>query len=164
MKKILLFTACILSLFITSCHKERKNKFIPSENTIQLEIDEAPVSKDMPSVRWTGEDGTIVILLGYGFNTEEFISTGLAALIEKYGLSENGGILKLVHYPEDFKHGTTTRISDLNNYLNDSNLKGILLLGAPEGIGIPLSKQHDLWENNLPYSVFSFLGELIFFF
>ncbi len=159
MKKILLFTACIFSLCITSCHKAQKKTFVPSENTIQLEVDEAPVSKDMPSVRWTGEDGTIVVLLGYGFNTQEFISTGLSSLIEKYGLYENGGILKVVHYPEDFKHGTTTRISDLNNYLNDSNLKGIILLGAPEGIGIPLSKQHDLWENNLPYSVFSFFPQ-----
>ena len=159
MKKILFITVSILTLFTTSCHKAQKKTFIPSENTIQLEVNEAPVTKDLPTVRWTGEDGTIVVLLGYGFNTEEFISSGLAALTEKYGVTENGGVLKIIHYPEDFKHGTTTRISDLNNYLNDSNLKGILLLGAPEGIGIPLSKQHDIWENNLPYSVFSFFPQ-----
>lgn len=154
MKKILLLTAAVCSLLLISC-KPKKKVFVPSENTIQLDVAEAPVSKDTPSVKWTTENGTIVVFLGYGFNTEEFISTELAALIEKYGLSKDGGVLHPVHYPDDFKHGTTTRVSDLNNYLNDSNIKGIILLGAPEGISIPLAKQHDIWEGNLPYSVFS---------
>lgn len=158
MKKTLLFTAAVFSILMTSC-QQKKEVFVPSENTIQLDITEAEVTKEKPSPRWSSEDGTILVFLGYGFNTTEFISTEWASLIEKYGLSKDGGVLYPVFYPDDFKHGTTTRISDLNNYINEVSLKGIILLGAPEGISIPLSKQYDFWENNLPYSVFSFFPQ-----
>lgn len=156
--KNILFTAVLFSLIFCSCTKQKK-EYVPSVDTIQLEIEEAPITLEKKNSKWSNENGCILVLLGYGFNTDSFINTEFNSLVNKFGLDENGGLLYPVTFPDDFKHGNTTRVSDLNNFINDKNLKGILLLGAPEGINIPLSKQNDIWNGKLPYSVFSFFPQ-----
>lgn len=74
----------------------------------------------------------IVLVCGYGFNEKEYTDDFLAYLDSVFGLEKNGGIIRPVIYPDDFKVGSKIRVSSLKNYVSDDGVCGLILLGAPE--------------------------------
>ena len=99
----------------------------------------------------------IAVVLGYGYNDPAFIESTRAVLNRDYGLKteEADGLIQLFVYPDDFDVGGRTRISKLASLLEETELAGILILGAPEGMNIPLSKMQDAAGGSLPYPVFT---------
>lgn len=99
----------------------------------------------------------ICVVLGYGYNDESFVEKSRLMLDRDYGVetAENAGLILLYVYPDDFDVGGKTRISKLTSLLDERKLAGILILGAPEGMNIPLAKLQDAAGGSLPYPVFS---------
>lgn len=87
---------------------------------------EIPVEEE---TKYNPEDGLVCILFGEDFINEPFYTNAIEHLNSKYGLSTEGGIILPVKYPEDLK----SRISNLYDIITEHKIKGIILLGAPEG-------------------------------
>ncbi|MCR5762422.1 MAG: hypothetical protein K6G00_03475 [Treponema sp.] len=110
------------SLSFISCEKlQSKTK----ENADEI-VEAASVTEE---IKYNPEDGLICILFGEDFTAEPFYNEAIAKLTEKYGLSEEGGIIFPVKYPDDVK----SRISNLYDIITEHKIRGIILLGAPEG-------------------------------
>lgn len=156
MKKTLVILAVLfVSFALASCSKEKKAKQdVPS---VQRAVKLSRIDDEMKAYL----DGKhICIVLGYGYNDEAFVHTTREHLEFQYGVageeSEEDGLIKLFVYPDDFEFAGRTRISKLYDMIKDESLAGIVLLGAPEGMNIPLAKLQDSAEGGkLPYPVFS---------
>lgn len=108
------------------------------------------------------EGKNIVIVLGYGYNDESNISKITQSLNEKFGVEteEKAGLISIFVYPADFMVAGKERISSLANKVEDKNLAGMIILGAPEGLHIALSKIQDKSENGkIQYPVFTLFSQ-----
>ena len=151
MKKGILIAACLtLSVcMLTGCKKEEQ-ALTPQEGALVLapELVETPQT-ELP--QWTESQSVVCVLFGYGFNSSFFYDDALARLEKQFGLEEENGLVWPVLYPDDVKN----RISNLYDMVNARNIKGIVLLGAPENTHYTLAKLQEFWENDMPYPVFS---------
>ena len=150
MKKILFCSLMALVLLgITSCSKKKEKRAVSSDSEFQQGTN---VSSDGEEViNWTNEHGGICVLFGEGFNSGEVYEEMLNRLSSTYGLDENGGLLYPVLFPDDLKN----KISNLYSYLGDVDLRGLILLGSPEGTHLQLAKFLDD-EDGRSFPVFSF--------
>lgn len=151
------FVMLLVSIFC-GCAKKQSQP-LNTEDKIELEVQEAEPTQPKKVFRWNKVDGVICVLLGYGFNDASFYNDAFKTLTDKYGLEEDGGLIWPLVYPDDFKKGTTTRISDLYTMVNQKKVKGILLLGAPENTNLAIARLQDYWEGKMPYPVFSFFPQ-----
>ncbi len=104
----------------------------------------------------------IAILFGYGYNEEEVKTPILADLDTHFGLDseEKQGLIITFTYPDDFMHSGKERISRLVEHLEEENLAGLIIVGAPEGTANAIGKLQDNEESRkLPYPVFSLLPQ-----
>ena len=106
-------------------------------------------------VNWSSDDGVMLLICGYGFNEDEFYKKTESVMAQKFGLSSNGGLVKCLRFPEDF-HG---RISNLNSMVNEENVRGIIILGAPEGTHFALAKIREDREKIRDFNIFSFFPQ-----
>lgn len=98
----------------------------------------------------------VAVFFGHGFNDKELVADTLEYLNGCYGLeSENDVIFPLV-YPDDFKSGTRTRISLLDDKLLELHVSGVVLLGAPEDTNSALAVLRD---SGWLYPVYSFFPQ-----
>ena len=147
-------TAAIL-LSMGSCSKNKKAVY-NLEGTMILDVKQSTDQELINPTVYTNAEGVIAVLCGYGF--EDF-DEKFASVKRKFGVNENGGLLLPLYYPEDFKHGNTARISDLYTLINNQKVRGILLLGSPEGTNIALARIQDSYQLKVPYPVFSFFPQ-----
>ena len=91
------------------------------------------------------------VLFGYGFNGEEFLEPALSALEGRFGLSDDGGLVLPVVFPDDL-HG---RISNLREVAEKNNIRAMILLGAPEDTHLTLVRIIEGWEETHPFNIFS---------
>ncbi len=112
--------------------------------------DETEVSRLTPPL-WTNEEGVVCVVLGYGFNSETLSEKIISSLSDNFGLSESGGLVLPLIFPDDF-HG---RISNLSDLLEKETIRGIVLLGAPEKSHSSLARLRDKWDDSPPFCVFS---------
>lgn len=103
------------------------------------------------------EGKNICVVLGYGYNDTAFVEKTYDMLNRDYGIEteDNPALILLYVYPDDFEVAGRTRISKLASLLEERDLAGILILGAPEGMNIPLSKMQDAAGSALSYPVFT---------
>ncbi len=135
LKKFFLLLS-FLCIILTGC--KRKNN-------------ETEASQLIPSPLWTSEEGVVCVILGYGFNSETFSEKIISSLSDSFGLSESGGLVLPLIFPDDF-HG---RISNLSDLLEKETIRGIVLLGAPEKSHSSLARLRDKWDDSPPFCVFS---------
>lgn len=83
---------------------------------------------------------SIGVLLGYGYTETNFYSKVQAELRKVAGLAEEGGIVEIFIFPDDFKRGSSGRISLLSSMVEELNLEGLIIVGAPEGTHNALEK------------------------
>lgn len=157
------FNFFVLVIFImtlpctfTSCKKKQgASPYIPSGEIIQLEVKEtSPEDKvDASAVKSHGhaEDGEICVLFGYGFNEENFYTQIIKKLDDLFGLEEDGGIIFPVLFPDAVKN----KISNIRELLDARKIKGVVLLGAPEGSHYVFARLQDEFDGTIPYPVFS---------
>lgn len=97
----------------------------------------------------------IGVLLGYGYNDENFLSSVKEELRKVAGLVEEGGIVKIFVFPDDFKRGSSGRISLLPSIIEELNLEGLIIVGAPEGTHNSLEKINTNSEDGPFFPIFS---------
>ncbi len=136
-----------------SCKKEKTVELAPvSGDTMHLEPYDSPdTPAQAPVPHWYKEDGVVCLVFAYGFNSNAFCEDTLASLSKVYGLDTDGGIIHPLVFPDDFKD----RISALKTMTADLNLRGIIILGAPEGTHNALSSIRQEWEEEPPFAIFS---------
>ncbi|MBO7638108.1 MAG: hypothetical protein J6S91_03940, partial [Treponema sp.] len=128
MKKILAFFLMAVALLcLTACSKKKERRLAPVE--ADHTAGNGASSDGEEIVNWTNENGCICVLFGEGFNSGEVYEKILNRLSSTYGLDENGGLLLPVLFPDDLKG----KIGNLYSHLNDVNVRGLILLGAPAG-------------------------------
>lgn len=125
-------------------------QIIPSELAQNYEFTKGSVHRG-----WTKETGVICVFFGWGFNNEDFSSAMIQSLASRFGLSENGGIILPVVFPQDLRN----RVSNLYDLIDENNVRGIILLGAPENTHYTLAKIQDDWNENVPFNIFSFFPQ-----
>ncbi|MBR3550311.1 MAG: hypothetical protein IKN90_09560 [Treponema sp.] len=148
--------AIFAALFsITACKKETKIKtYVSSAETLNIKVrstkpDQVVSAKNIRS-HGHAEDGEVCVLFGYGFNSENFYSQVIHNLDTLYGLEENDGMILPVIFPNDIK-----KISLLRDMLNERNIRGVVILGAPEGTNSVFARLQDEYDGKIPYPVFS---------
>ena len=142
-------------LFVFSCGNS-STKIVLDENTLIIEPKES--SEDMGNKSqslWTNDEGVVVVLFGYGFNEPSFTNSILQKIKDEFGVENENGLVLPVVFPDDLHN----RISSLNDFLGDRQIRGIILLGAPERTHIALAKIHNDWDNMTPFNIFSFFPQ-----
>ena len=156
MKKLLFFAAVLLcAVVLNACKKEKSDKQPQAEELNSLLPDNLQHLSAETQAYLT--DKHIFVLLGYGYNDEAFVEKTRADLDEKYGLQteEKDGLIMLSVFPDDFMRGSTARISLLTSKVEETELAGIVLLGAPEYTHSALAKLQDKSGGEYTYPVYS---------
>ncbi len=144
-----------LTLSLAGCSKKSKDNQESEAEVPQRAVKLSRIDEETKSYL---EGKHICVVLGYGYNDETFVSQMKSQLDLNYGIkSEDAeGLILLYVYPDDFDFAGRTRISKLFDMVKDESLAGIVLLGAPEGMNIPLAKLQDNTEGGtLPYPIFT---------
>lgn len=160
MKNVTLIAAVMLcAALFTHCKKETsQNRHPADEPSLPLPANTQRLSAEANSYL---QGKHIFVLLGYGYNDEGFVEKTRAALEERYGVQgeEKDGLIMIAVYPDDFMRGSTARISLLTTAVEDTELAGIILLGAPESTHRSLAKLQDKNGGEYPYPVYSFFPQ-----
>ena len=166
-KKVLTKSSAILfitlSFFLSSCKGEKKS---PSSQTASQNgfSEDIPVKlrKISNETKKYLEGKNIVVVLGYGYNDEENVSKITQVLNTSFGVEteEKPALITILVYPKDFMVGGKERISSLADRIEEKNLAGMIILGAPEGLHIALSKIQDKSEDGkISYPVFTLFSQ-----
>lgn len=159
---ISLFAIAALSLF--SCKKERPLTAANSLSADSTKGDKTPakLKKISPETKAYLEGKNIVVVLGYGYNDDAAITNLTQSLNDNFGVEteEKPGLISVFVYPTDFMVAGKERISSLADRIEDKTLAGMIILGAPEGLHIALSKIQDRAEGGkIPYPVFTLFSQ-----
>ena len=154
--KATLFLGALFSF--SSCGKSRQ---ITADGGAAAITDAENLADDLsaPTQLWHQTDECIFILFGYGYNDSDFVANMTRTLFQKFGSFDDGGWILPLIFPDDFKRGSKTYITNIENELSDKNVKGIILLGAPENTHKAIARMQDSWGGALPYPVFSFFSQ-----
>lgn len=153
---ILIFAA---AFFISSCGKKTEKRFSDSRLITLCEAAEDSTALALPSQLWHKSNKSIVVFFGYGYNDETFVKKIKNSLFQKYGNSSEGGKLLALVFPDDFKHGARTYTTNLANILDDKEVSGIVILGAPEGTYKAITRIQDEYNGKLPFPVISLFSQ-----
>ncbi|MCR5725291.1 MAG: hypothetical protein K6G80_09425 [Treponema sp.] len=142
------------ALIFTGCQKKNTQAKAPEEQLPERAQKLVHIDDETRSYL---SEKHICVVLGYGYNDAVFIERIRELLDRDYGVEseEADGLIQIYVYPDDFEVSGRTRISKLASILEGQELAGILILGAPEGMNIPLSKMQDANGGTLPYPVFT---------
>ena len=142
-----------LSFTFASCKKEKE---VPVTETETQQTPNKLRYIDANTQQYL-EGRHVFLLLGYGYNDESFVEKTKAEITEKFGLKteEDDGLVEIAVFPNDFLKGSSARISLLYSMLEEENLAGIVILGAPEATNASLARLQDKNDGSYPYPVFS---------
>ncbi len=146
----------------SSCGKKSAEETVQAgAGIIKITVREASFPDSSTVSRYNSNDGIICVLFGYGFNDEKFLDDFLGILQKRYGLESEGGIILPVIYTENDIEGklSIAKIASFYDIVNEHNIKGIILLGAPDGTHRYLTKLRQDWDNNPPYAIFSLMPQ-----
>ena len=166
--------AAVSSLLLASCRKERSltaaNSLSHSAAASNSVPQGAPSSEKVPArLRKISPETksylagkNIIVILGYGYNDDASIFRLTKSLNENFGVEteEKAGLVSIFVYPSDFMVAGKERISSLVDRLEDKTPAGMVILGAPDGLHIALSKLQDKAETGtLDYPVFTLFSQ-----
>lgn len=161
MKRIVsLFAAAVLcAALFTTCTKEKASAAASVDEAASL-LPEKLQHLSAPAQAYL-QGKHIFVLLGYGYNDGAFVEKTRAALEENYGVQteEKDGLVMLSVFPDDFMRGSTARISLFTSKVEETDLAGIVLLGAPEYTHSSLAKLQDKNGGEYGYPVYSFFPQ-----
>jgi len=164
-KKKLIYSiaaATALSAMVLTGCKEKKTEAevlssVPEKPSVPLKL-----KKISPETKAYLEGKNIVVVLGYGYNTDEAVADITNTLNENFGVEseDRAGLISIFTYPKDFMVAGKERISSLADRVEDKNLAGMIILGSPEGLHIALSKIQDRSEEGkISYPVFTLFSQ-----
>ena len=88
-------------------------------------------------------DERIALVFGYGYNDADFVASALEYLDSSFISASGEPVIVPLVFPDDFKVGSSARISLLYDKLIAYNLAGIVLLGSPENTHSALARLQD---------------------
>lgn len=151
---------CVILLcgLIFSC--ARKNSSA-TQNAGEIAVSDSKKGGDilLPTQMWHQTDKCVCVVFGYGYNDETFTTEMKSMLFEKFGDVSDGGYILSYVFPDDFKRGSKTFITNLEWHLEGKNLCGIIFIGAPENTHTAIARMQDKNGGSLPYPVFSFFSQ-----
>ena len=159
------FNRLILSIFLISlsvmsgCSKKESNIISDGSFITLYETSQDISTFSKPTQLWHNEKDVICIVYAYGYNDSEFVTKMNESLYSKYGKAEDGGFILSYVYPDDFKRGSKSYITLLDSYLNEKNLLGMILLGAPEGTHKSIARMQDSHDGKLNFPVISLFSQ-----
>ncbi|MBO7135688.1 MAG: hypothetical protein J6V73_03570 [Spirochaetaceae bacterium] len=145
MKRIRFFL-CIAACMVLLASCEKKVEEPVAGAAVQLQNEESKIA--------INDGGITAILFAYNYNSPEFVKDCLAYLDSEFGLEENGGIIRPLVFPDDFKSGNKTRINLLRDYVRETNVNALIALGAPEDTAAALTVLRDQGWKTPVYSLF----------
>lgn len=162
-KLIFIFFSIFIIFFASACKKDKKLAAENAAVSFSSSSKEPAKLKKLDAETKSYLNGkNIIVILGYGYNDESAISKITENLTENFGVQteEKSGLVSIFVYPNDFMSSGKARVSSLVNLLEDKTPAGIIILGAPDGMYIALSKLQDNAEDGkLAYPVFSFFSQ-----
>ncbi len=158
-KTILFFTAILFSLFFYSCEKENFSTSFEGGFVDVTSAQEDSIVLENATQLWHEDNRCICVLFGYGYNDSDFVSSMKKKLFSEYGNFEEGGLILPLVFPDDFKRGSKAYISSLSSVLEDKNISGIVLLGAPEGTYSAIARLQDLRDEFFDFPVISLFSQ-----
>ena len=122
--------AMVMLAFVSvSCAKKNTDTAVVySDDVIEINPSDVSIERNH-SVKWSDDEGIVLVVFGYGFNDSEFLAEAKKVISSAYGLSENGGLVRCVVFPDDLHN----RISNFRQIVDENNVRGIIVFGAPEG-------------------------------
>ena len=154
----LAISAIFLSALSIGCKKESTAKKTKAENT------NLP-----PSLRDLNEESAeyikgknIVVVLGYGFNDSETVEKIKAELNSSVSVETESseGLASIFVFPDNFMSGKNGKITKLPSLIEEKNIIGMIIFGAPEKTHKTLTDLMDKEESGiLPYPVISFFSQ-----
>src|SRR5574344_203696 len=160
-KSTLFFSSVIdCTLFFSCREKEAKT----ADETVPAVLTVTPAGKDaadlkLPTQMWHVSNECIIILFGYGYNSPDFVKSMSSELFAEYGSAEDGGMILPLVFPDDFRRGTKSIAAELPLFAHDRNVRGVLLLGAPENTHFGVARLLDNYDNMPVFPVFSFFSQ-----
>jgi hypothetical protein len=103
---------------------------------------EALLPDERESLQFAGAQ-KIAVVFGYGYNEEPFVSETRSYLANLFGLASEGGLVLPLLFPDEFANN---RISLLYDKLEDYDVCGLIVIGAPERTYGVLANLQDSWE------------------
>jgi len=155
MKRIpLLF---LTAIFFCLCSCQKKQAVVVAEPEPEENLTPSSLKNIDANTQQYLNGKHVFVLLGYGYNDDDFVEKTKAYISQKFGLKteESDGLVRLAVYPNDFMKGSSARISMLYTMLEEENLAGIIILGAPEATNASLARLQDKNNGVYPYPVFS---------
>lgn len=152
-----------LALSFVSCKNEKKT--VSSQALLQTTENEnlpAKLKKISEDTKNYIEGKNVLVILGYGYNDEENVSKITQNLNSNFGVEteDKTGLVSILVYPQDFMVAGKERISSLVDKVEDKSLAGMIILGAPEGLHIALSKIQDKSEDGkISYPIFTLFSQ-----
>ncbi|MBO7135138.1 MAG: hypothetical protein J6V73_00775 [Spirochaetaceae bacterium] len=144
-RKFFLCIAAACIILLASCEKKAEEPAAGAA-AVQLQNEESEIA--------ISGGGITAILFAYNYNSPEFVRDCIKYLDGEFGLEENGGIIKPLVFPDDFKSGNKPRISLLRNYVRDTKINALIALGAPEDTAAALTVLRDQGWKTPVYSLF----------
>lgn len=162
MKKYFCLVSLLLTVLLTTGCEKKQNLPVTFEGA-RL-ISPVPVTdQDMLALQdissFVEPHRKIGIVLGYGYNDEDFVEATLQELDRSLGLAERGGAIVPYVFPDDFMRGGSARISDLTGMLEEDEVMGLVVVGAPEGTHRVLAALQDTELNRAYYPVISLMPQ-----
>lgn len=148
--------AALFLLSFVSCNGKGSsdNSYVLSGDIIEI-IPGNSEESERESVRWSDEEGVVFVIFGYGYNEDIFYEKAKSLLSQTYGLSENGGLVECVKFPDDLHN----RISNFRSIADEKNIRGIVVLGAPEGCHYTFARIREDRDNRPFFNIFSFFPQ-----
>ncbi|HAH61303.1 MAG TPA: hypothetical protein DCL73_04320 [Treponema sp.] len=161
-KKYLIFAAvAVTCCFFVSCGAKKAEADSP-DAPVALTVKPAGQDGDdlkLPTQTWHVSDDCICILFGYGYNDADFVRSMTAELYKKYGDAADGGLILSLVFPDNFKRGTKSIAAELPLFVNGKNVRGVILLGAPENTNYGIAHLQDSYDGFPSFPVFSFFSQ-----
>lgn len=149
--------ASFICLFSFGCKKEKAHSDRQLTDVVSESNPKKTKTADKPSTP-NFEGKTIALVLGYGYNKPEEAGKIISTLNKNYGIEtpEKKGLVSVYTYPDDFLVSGKPRISKLGDLISGKDLIGMIIVGAPEGTHLALSKIEDASEtHSVNYPVIS---------
>lgn len=169
MKKRILFPVAFVIVagtflggaYFTACQKKKALATLAQGTSVDLEsfAGNDLYDIDEPTQLWHTGDSCVCIVFGYGYNDDNFVASTLESLQKRFGNSKDGGAIYPLVFPKDFTHGSKTYITNLVDLVDSKNIRGLIILGAPENTNEAISRLATSWGGTLPYPVFSFFSQ-----
>lgn len=159
MKKLSVIIFAAAAFIIFSCGKKTEYDFSASSLITLYEAQEDADELEFQTQKWHKSNKKTVVFFGYGYNDPEFVEKTKAKVFQEYGDAEKDGNLIALVFPDDFKHGTRSYTTNLANILDDKEVAGLVVLGAPEGTFRAITRIQDEYNGTLPFPVISLFSQ-----